>query len=57
LAKKNELELIVEHWQCKELGNYPNKNQPFGIAKELVGHTLVTIQTHPSSFGCPFLEQ
>jgi hypothetical protein len=27
---KNELELVVGHWHAQKVGNYANKNQPFG---------------------------
>jgi hypothetical protein len=29
-----ELKLVMEHWQAKKIGNYPNNNQSFGHEKK-----------------------
>jgi hypothetical protein len=36
---QNKLELVVEHWQTKNLATIQNKNQSFGYDEKLLGKT------------------
>jgi hypothetical protein len=47
LAKKNELELVVEHWQAKKSATIQTRSNLLAMTKKLVEYTLVAIQTHP----------
>jgi hypothetical protein len=47
LAKKDELELVVEHWQTKRLATIQTRTNLLAMTKTLVGYALVAIQTYP----------